>query len=69
MKAEVAILYQDMETTCEEATRGRLGLSYCQAIMPALDHQPRLHEKELRLSFLKLQIFGASFVTATSTVS
>ena len=68
MKAEVVILYQNRETTQEEATTGPLGFSYCHPVTPAFDHQPRLHEKELHLSFLKIQILGAMFVKATLTI-
>lgn len=68
MKAEVVILFQNRETTQEEATTGPLGFSYCQPVTPAFDHQPRLHEKELHLSFLKIQILGAIFVKTTSTI-
>lgn len=68
MKAEVVILYQNRETTQEEATTGPLGFSYCHLVTPAFDHQPRLHEKELHLSFLKIQILGAMFVKATLTI-
>lgn len=69
MTAGVAILYQDMETTCEKAKEGVWVPHIVKPLCQPLTTHPNFMKKNYTFTLFKLQISLGLFVTADSPVS